>query len=352
MRSMLVTGGAGFIGSHYLSLMLAAYPDYRVVVLDKLTYAANKAYLSQAMEAAPGRLEVVEGDLARENFAEWLLGEYHCDVVVHFAAESHVERSVENPMLFWNSNAQGSARLLEAARRKKVKRFLFVSSVEVYGPQAEGDPLWREEDMIRPSTPYAAAKAAAERWAFAYWKSYDLPIVITRCCNNYGPRQHTEKQLPAFITAALSDKPLLVHGDGKHLRQWLYVEDHCRALDMLLHADENKVLGEIFNIGGGPQAERTTLQNAEAVLARLGKAGQMISVPDRVPSIRRLALDSSKLEQRLGWKPLVSFEEGLERTLAFYATHFSQDEAAAFQAKAQHATTPEVDQELLASSAP
>jgi dTDP-glucose 4,6-dehydratase len=323
MRSILVTGGAGFIGSHYLSLMLAAHPDYRIIILDKLTYAANKAYLSQAVQAAPERLEVVEGDLVQENFAEWLLHEYDCDLVVHFAAESHVERSVENPMLFWNSNAQGSAHLLEAARQKQVKRFLLVSSVEVYGPQAEGDPLWREEDMISPPTPYAAAKAAAERWAFAYWKSYDLPIVITRCCNNYGPRQHVEKQLPAFITAALEGKPLVVHGDGQHLRQWLYVKDHCRALDMLLHADEGKVVGEIFNIGGGPAAERTTFENAEAVLTRLGRDTQVITGPDRVPSIRRLALDSSKLEERLGWKPEVSFEEGLEYTLDFYSCAFS-----------------------------
>ncbi len=318
MRSILVTGGSGFIGSHYLNHMLAAHPDYRAIVLDKLTYAGNKQYLCEAAHAAPERLEFVRGDLAEEWFAQWLLDEYQCDLVVHFAAESHVERSLETPMLFWKSNADGSAFLLEAARLKKVKRFLLVSSVEVYGPQAEDAAPWREDDVIRPPTPYAAAKASAEQWAFAYWKSYGLPTVITRSSNNYGPRQHAEKQLPALITAALHNAPLPVHGDGRHLRQWLYVEDHCRALDLILHADERLVAGEIFNVGGGPQAERTTLQNAQAVLERLDSRSQIAFLPDRVPSIRRLALDSTRLEQRLGWKPQVSFEEGLEHTLAFY----------------------------------
>lgn len=319
MRSLLVTGGAGFIGSHFVDHMLAAHPDYRVIILDKLTYAGNKNHLHEAKSRASGRLEFVEGDLAQEGFAQWLLEEYHSDFIVHFAAESHVERSIETPILFWKSNADGSAALLEAARLKQVKRCILVSSVEVYGPQDEGAALWREDAMIRPPTPYAAAKASAEHWAFAYWKSYGLPIVITRCCNNYGPRQHPEKQLPAFITAALEGAPLCVHGDGNHLRQWLYVEDHCRALDLILHADERVVAGEVFNVGSGAHGERTTLENVQKVLERLGSRSKITFIPDRVPSIRRLALDSSKLERRLGWKSQVSFEEGLERTLAFYA---------------------------------
>jgi dTDP-glucose 4,6-dehydratase len=318
MRSILVTGGAGFIGSHYLHHLLAAHPDYRAVVLDKLTYAGKKERLCAVANAAPGRLEFVENDLAQEGFAQWLLDEYHCDVIIHFAAESHVERSVEEPMLFWKTNADGSVHLLEAARHQRVKRFLYVSSVEVYGPQAEQANLWREDAMIDPPTPYAGAKAAAEHWASVYWKSYGLPTIITRCSNNYGPRQHAEKQLPAFITAALRGDPLLVHGDGAHRRQWLYVEDHCRALDLILHADEKLVAGEIFNIGGSQLEERTTLQNAQAVLERLSSHSQIIFTADRVPSIRRLALDSSKLEQRLGWQPRVSFDEGLDRTLSYY----------------------------------
>ncbi len=318
MQSILVTGGAGFIGSHFIDYILATYPDYRVVILDKLTYSSNQDYLRQAAVCAPDRLRFVEGDPAQEGLARGLLDEYPCDFVVHFAAESHVERSVETPMLFWKSNADGSAHLLEAARLKKVRRFLLVSSVEVYGPQDGEYRPWREDDRIQPPTPYAAAKAAAEHWAFAYWKSYGFPVVITRSCNNYGPRQHAEKQLPSFITRALRGEPLRVDGDGGHRRQWVYVADHCRALDLLLHAEERLVAGEVFNIGGGLQAERTTVQNAQAVLERLGKDLPIHYGPDRKPSLRRLALDSSKLEQRLGWRPQVSFEEGLERTLDFY----------------------------------
>ncbi len=319
MRSVLVTGGAGFIGSHFVEHILATHRDYRVIILDKLTYAGNEKHLRDTMAGASGRLEFVEGDFAEEGLARWVLERYQCDLIVHFASESHVERSIETPTLFWENNAHGSALLLEVARLKQVKRFLLISSVEVYGAQqSKGEALWREDDVTRPATPYAAAKVAAEAWATAYWPSFDLPVVITRCCNNYGPRQHSEKQLPTFITAALRGEPLPVHGDGEHLRQWLYVTDHCRALDMLLHADEQKVAGEIFNIGSGPQGERSTLENAQAVLECLGQDAGICHIPDRKPSLRRLALDSSKLEQRLGWKPLVRFEEGLARTLEFY----------------------------------
>src|SRR5579859_5148862 len=324
MQSILVTGGAGFIGSHFVDYLLAAHSEYRVIILDKMTYAGNADHLSLAKTFASKRLEFVQGDVAEEGFAQWLLHDYHCDAVVHFAGESHVERSTQEPALVWNANADGSAILLEAARQatrrgRPVERFLLVSSVEVYGLQAEAAHPWREDDVLWTPTPYAAAKAAAEHCAFAYWKSFGLPTVVTRSCNNYGPRQHVEKQLPAFISAAQSGAPLRVHGDGQHLRQWLYVEDHCRALDMLLHADEQLVAGETFNIGSGPNAERRTLENAYAVLERFGRSlDDVVFIPDRVPSIRRLALDASKLEQRLGWKPQVSFAEGLERTIAFY----------------------------------
>jgi dTDP-glucose 4,6-dehydratase len=334
MRSILVTGGAGFIGSHFVDLLLATYSDYRVVVLDKLTYAGNRENLRDAF--ASDRLKFVRGDVRDLELDRSLLRTYHCDAVVHFAAESHVERSTENPLLFASTNATGTITLLEAARLEGgVKRFLLVSSVEVYGPCAEFGSPWREDDPIYPPTPYAAAKAAAEHWAFAYWKSYDLPVVISRCANNYGPRQYPEKQLPTFISAARQGKPLPVYGEGKPLRQWLYVEDHCRALDLLLHADARQVVGEIFNVGGGPEAERTTLQNARAVLKRFGRDEALLRfVPDRVPSIHRLALDASKLERRLGWKPQIGFDEGLERTLAFYAPEAVGTPSAALPAAA------------------
>ncbi len=319
MRCVLVTGGAGFIGSHFVDFLLNTHPDYRIVVLDKLTYAGNRENLRDAF--ASGRLEFVQGDVRDLELDRSLLRTYHCEVVAHLAAESHVETSTQEPLLFARSNSDGTAVLLEAARLEGgVQRFLLVSSVEVYGSCAERGQPWREDDPIYPPTPYAAAKAAAEHWAFAYWKSYDLPVVISRCANNYGPRQHPEKQLPAFISAARQGRPLWVHGDGRHLRQWLYVEDHCRALDLLLHADERQVVGQIFNIGGGPETERTTYENARTVLKRFGRGEEALYFSsDRVPSIRRLALDASKLKQRLGWKPQVCFDEGLERTLAFYA---------------------------------
>jgi dTDP-glucose 4,6-dehydratase len=227
--------------------------------------------------------------------------------------------STQDPMLFARNNMNGTALLLEAARLQKVKRFLVVSTVEVYGSCHDRPAPSCEDDLPKPTTPYAAAKIAAEAWASAYWESFDLPVIITRSCNNFGPRQHVEKQLPDLITMALRDEPLRLQGDGKHLRQWLYVTDHCRALDLLLHADERLVAGEIFNVGGGAAAERTTVQNADAILGHLGKRLPILYGPDRKPSIRRLALDSSKLERMLGWKPQVSFEEGLGRTLDFYA---------------------------------
>ncbi|HLV97406.1 MAG TPA: GDP-mannose 4,6-dehydratase [Ktedonobacterales bacterium] len=332
MRSILVTGGAGFIGSHFVEHILTAHPDYRVVVLDKLTYAGKRSNLWNAEALAGDRLTFVQGDVGDIETDCQLL--QACDLVVHFASESHVVNSTKDPLLFARNNMNGTALLLEAARLQRVKRFLLISTVEVYGSCHRQVAASREDDLPRPSTPYAAAKVAAESWGMAYWESFGFPVVITRSCNNYGPRQHEEKQLPDLMSMALRDEPLRVQGDGKHLRQWLYVTDHCRALDALLHADERQVAGEIFNIGGGAAAERTTIQNAQAILERLNKHPAIIHGPDRVPSLRRLALDSSKLEQRLGWRPQVRFEEGLDRTLAFYKREHQMRE----QQPAYHAT--------------
>lgn len=316
MWSILVTGGAGFIGSHFVDYILTKYPDYRVVVLDKLTYAGNTANLAAAMQWAGNRLKFVHGDVADLALNRRLFDEYHCNAVVHFAAESHVVRSTADPLLFVHNNISGAAHLLEAARDAGVQRFLLISTVEVYGACTLDQRPWRETDLIQANTPYAASKIAAESLALAYWQSYGLPVVVTRSCNNYGPRQHEEKQLPDLIAMALRGGPIRLQGDGKHVRQWLYVEDHCRALDMLLHADASLVVGEIFNIGSGPGGERTTLDNARAVLAGLGLSCALQFGPDRQPSIRRLAVDSTKLEQRIGWRPEISFEEGLARTIA------------------------------------
>lgn len=316
MWSILVTGGAGFIGSHFVDHILTKHPEYQVVVLDKLTYAANTANLAAAMQWAGNRLKFVHGDVTDLALNRRLLDEYRCDAVVHFAAESHVVRSTADPLLFVHNNITGAAHLLEAARDAGVQRFLLISTVEVYGACTPDQWPWRETDPIQANTPYAASKIAAESLTLAYWQSYGLPVVVTRSCNNYGPRQHEEKQLPDLISMALRGGPLRLQGNGKHVRQWLYVEDHCRALDMLLHADASLVAGEIFNIGSGPGGERTTLDNARAVLAGLGLSCALQFGPDRRPSIRRLAVDSTKLEQRIGWRPEVSFEEGLARTIA------------------------------------
>jgi dTDP-glucose 4,6-dehydratase len=325
MRSIVVTGGAGFIGSHFVDYLLDTHSNCHVTVLDKLSYAGKRENLYRAMQLHGNRLRFVEGDVRNLYFGRQLLAE--CDAVVHFAAESHVERSTEEPLLFANNNTSGAVTLLEAARLEKVQRFLLISSVEVYGSRPDGDRPSREEDLPGAPSPYAASKAAAEIWASAYRQTYGLPVIITRSSNNYGPRQHQEKQLPAFISAALRGKPLWVQGDGGHIRQWLYIEDHCRALDLILHANASLVEGEIFNIGAGPAAERTTLQNARAVLDRTGSRSEMRYLPDRQPTIRRLAVDSTKLEQRLGWKPQISFDAGLERTIAYYQEKISQEAA-------------------------
>lgn len=332
MESILVTGGAGFIGSHFVDYLLDTHPDCHVTVLDKLSYAGKRENLCRAMQVHGNRLTFVEGDVRNLYFGRRLLAGY--DAVVHFAAESHVERSTEEPLLFANNNTSGTVTLLEAARLERVQRFLLISSVEVYGSRPEGDRPSREEDLPGAPSPYAASKAAAENWASAYRQTYGLPVIITRSSNNYGPRQHQEKQLPAFISAALQGRPLWVQGDGGHIRQWLYVEDHCRALDLILYARSSLVDGEIFNIGAGPTAERTTLQNARTVLDRTGSRSEVQYLPDRQPSIRRLAVDSTRLEQRLGWRPQISFDAGLERTIAYYQKKICQETSEPLRAPA------------------
>ena len=345
MQSILVTGGAGFIGSHFVDYLLDTHPNCRVTVLDKLSYAGKRENLCRAMTLHGKRLTFMEGDVRNLYFGRRLLGS--CDAVVHIAAESHVERSTEEPLLFAQNNTSGTVTLLEAARLEGVQRFLLVSSVEVYGSLPQGARPSREADLPGAPSPYAASKAAAEVWASAYHQTYGLPVIITRSSNNYGPRQHLEKQLPAFISAALQGKPLLVQGDGSHSRQWLHVEDHCRALDLILHAEASLVEGEIFNIGAGPGAERTTLQNAQAVLERTGNRSELRFTPDRQPSIPRLAVDSTKLEQRLGWRPQISFETGLERTILFYQEKANQEKAKPLHAPALEAEPTSLGEEAI-----
>ncbi|MCX7623845.1 MAG: dTDP-glucose 4,6-dehydratase [Thermomicrobium sp.] len=305
-RRLLVTGGAGFIGSHFVRLVLdQGVPE--VVVLDKLTYAGSLRNLEGVLEHP--RLRFLQGDIADPAaVAEAVAG---CDAVVNFAAETHVDRSLLEPAAFVRTNVWGTMVLLEQALRAGVRRFLHVSTDEVYGEVLAGAA--RETDPLRPRNPYAASKAAAEHFAFAYRESYQLPVLVTRGCNTYGPYQHPEKFIPLAITNLLSGQPVPIYGDGLQERDWLYVEDHCRAVwTVLLYGNP----GEAYNIGTGQH--RPNLEVARRLVALLDADPSLIvHVTDRPGHDRRYAVDWSKLAA-LGWAPQVSFDEGLARTVAWY----------------------------------
>jgi dTDP-glucose 4,6-dehydratase len=315
-RAVLVTGGAGFIGSNFVRHLLDARPDCRVVVLDKLTYAGNLENLAPVW--ADPRLRFVRGDICdRETVDAALAG---CEWVVNFAAETHVDRSILEPGAFVRTDVEGTYTLLEAARAAGVGRFVQISTDEVYGNAEAPDGTSRpslETDALKPLSPYAASKAGADRLAFSYWATYGLPVVVTRCSNNYGPYQHPEKQIPHFIANALAERPLPVYGDGANTRDWIHVGDHCRALLAILEAPGTAVEGEVFNVGAGE--ERSVHQNAELLLDLLGKPRSLIRlVPDRLGHVRRHAVDAGKLERALGWRAEVPFAEGIARTVAWY----------------------------------
>ncbi|HYS03909.1 MAG TPA: dTDP-glucose 4,6-dehydratase [Candidatus Dormibacteraeota bacterium] len=309
MTRVLVTGGAGFIGSHYAHHALAAHPDWRVTVLDKLTYAGNPANLED-LKGNP-RYVFLKGDIASKTDVERAM-EGGVDILMNFAAETHVDRSIGDPEGFIRTDIYGAYTLLEAARERKVKAFVQISTDEVYGSVASGQS--RETDALMPSNPYSASKAAADRLAYSYFATYRLPVFISRASNNFGPRQYPEKVIPLFVTNALSDEPLPLYGDGQNVRDWLYVTDHCAALDVML---ERGTPGEVYNIGGG--SERRNIEITEMILDRLGKPRTLLRhVQDRPGHDRRYALDCSRI-QALGWSPRVRFEEGLERTVSWYA---------------------------------
>jgi dTDP-glucose 4,6-dehydratase len=318
-RTVLMTGGAGFIGSNFVHHFLASYPDRYVVVLDKLTYAGNEENLAP-IQSDP-RIRFIRGDICdRENVLQAMSG---CAWVVHFAAETHVDRSIVDPGTFVRIDIEGTYTLLEAARELGIERFVQISTDEVYGNAQAPDGTNRpslETDALNPLSPYAASKAGADRLAFSYWATYGLPVVITRCSNNYGPYQHPEKQLPHFIVNAIHGRPLPVYGDGRNTRDWIHVSDHCAALEAILGAPAELVHGEVFNIGAGE--ERSILDNAQGVLDALGKPHSLIHfVPDRLGHVRRHAVGSGKLRERLGWAPRIRFQDGLPATVAWYQTH-------------------------------
>jgi len=306
---VLVTGGAGFIGSHYVHHALAAHPDWRITVLDKLTYAGNLANLEDVK--GNSRYLFLRGDIASKTDVERAM-EGGVDILMNFAAETHVDRSIGDPEGFIRTDIYGAYTLLEAARERKVKAFVQISTDEVYGSVASGQS--RETDALMPSNPYSASKAAADRLAYSYFATYRLPVFISRASNNFGPRQYPEKVIPLFVTNALSDEPLPLYGDGQNVRDWLYVTDHCAALDVML---ERGTPGEVYNIGGG--SERRNIEITEMILDRLRKPRTLLRhVQDRPGHDRRYALDCSRI-QALGWSPRVRFEEGLERTVSWYA---------------------------------
>lgn len=310
---ILVTGGAGFIGSNFVRYMLNRYENYEIVNLDCLTYAGN---LQNLVDVIPNpRHHFVRGDIRDSDLVAELLSS-GVNLVVNFAAESHVDRSIINPFTFINTNIVGTHRLLEASRQASVLKFIQVSTDEVYGSLGNsGD--FTESTPLAPNSPYSASKASADMLVRAYHETYGLPVNITRCSNNYGPYQFPEKLIPLMITNALENKPLLVYGDGLNVRDWLHVNDHCSAIDLVIHRGRN---GEVYNIGGNN--ERTNLEVVQAILSELGKSEIPVKlIEDRLGHDRRYAIDATKIRETLGWRPESSFELGIAETVRWYVEH-------------------------------
>ncbi|MBA2305171.1 MAG: dTDP-glucose 4,6-dehydratase [Acidobacteria bacterium] len=308
MVDVLVTGGAGFIGSNFVRYALGRHADWRVTTLDKLTYAGRLENLHDVKDHP--RHTFVRGDVADSKIADPLVRA--ADVVVHFAAETHVDRSIMSAGEFIKTDVFGTFVLLEAARQStKLRRFIQISTDEVYGSVAEGSS--QETDELKPRNPYSASKAGADRLAYSYFATYEVPVIITRASNNYGPYQFPEKVIPLFLTNALDEIPVPLYGDGLQVRDWLHVDDHCRAVDLLIDAGTS---GEVYNIGGGNHVRNVDLTRQILLLA--GKTDALIRhVPDRQGHDRRYSVDTAKL-QRLGWTPSARFDEGLAQTVAWY----------------------------------
>lgn len=308
MVSVLVTGGAGFIGSTFVTYAIGAHPDWQITTLDKLTYAGRLDNLQDVMDHPRHRF--VRGDVADASVATPLVAE--AELVIHFAAETHVDRSIQDAGSFIQTDVYGTFVLLNAARSaRRLRRFIQISTDEVYGTVSTGAST--EGDELRPRNPYAASKAGADRLAYSYWATHDVPAIITRASNNYGPRQFPEKLIPLFITNALDDRQVPLYGDGEHVRDWIHVLDHCRALDTLI---DKGTPGETYNIGGGN--EMTNLAVTSQILTLIGRPASLIQhVPDRPGHDRRYRLDTTKL-RRLGWTPNHDFEAGLSAVVEWY----------------------------------
>jgi dTDP-glucose 4,6-dehydratase len=312
IRTILVTGGCGFIGSNFVRYILRHY-DYRVINVDKLTYAGNLENLSDVSDHS--QYEFVKGDIADKALIDGLASK-GVDAVVNFAAESHVDRSIEDPRVFIETNMLGTQVLLEAARKYKISRFIQISTDEVYGSLGPTG-AFTEITPLAPNSPYSASKTASDLLVRAYYKTYGLATIITRCSNNYGPYQFPEKLIPLMISNALEDKPLPVYGDGMNVRDWIYVEDHCRAIDLIVHKGRE---GEVYNIGASNEVPN--IEIVKTILNRLNKPESLIKfVEDRPGHDRRYAIDSTKLRSELGWDLTYSFENAMDLTIRWYVQH-------------------------------
>lgn len=312
--NILVTGGAGFIGSNFIFHMLNKYTDYRIVCLDLLTYAGNLSTLEPVMDNPNFRF--VKGDITDRDLVNRLFEEEKFDFVVNFAAESHVDRSIEDPGIFLKTNIMGTQVLMDACRTYGIKRFHQVSTDEVYGDLQLDRPdlFFTEETPIHTSSPYSASKAAADLLVQSYNRTFKLPVTISRCSNNYGSYHFPEKLIPLMILRALNDESLPVYGKGENVRDWLYVEDHCTAIDLIIRKGKD---GEVYNIGG--HNERTNLEVVKTILNELGKPESLITyVTDRAGHDLRYAIDPSKTRKELGWEPTILFDEGIKMTIKWY----------------------------------
>lgn len=312
--NIIVTGGAGFIGANFVYYELEKHPEDRIICLDALTYAGNLETLEEAMKNPNFRF--VKGDIADRDFVYGLFEEEHPDIVVNFAAESHVDRSIENPEIFLKTNIMGTQVLMDACRKYGIKRYHQVSTDEVYGdlPLDQPELFFTEETPIHTSSPYSSSKAGADLLVLAYHRTFGLPVSITRCSNNYGPYHFPEKLIPLMISRALADEPLPVYGKGENVRDWLYVKDHCSAIDLVMR---NGRVGEVYNVGG--HNERTNLEVVKTILAQLGKPESLITyVTDRPGHDMRYAIDPTKIHTELGWLPETKFDDGIKATIDWY----------------------------------
>lgn len=312
-KNILVTGAAGFIGANFVEYFINKHPAYNVIVLDKLTYAGNMNNLKKVMD----KITFVKGDICDFDFVQNVYKKYEINGVIHFAAESHVDNSIKNPFIFTHTNVIGTHTLLEAAKQiwgeGNSNKFVHISTDEVYGSLKE-DGYFTEKSPIKPSSPYSASKASSDLIALAYKETYKMNVNVTNCSNNYGPYQHNEKLIPHMIKLALNNKKLPVYGEGLNIRDWLYVEDHCEAIDLVFH---NGIAGERYNIGG--HNERRNIQIVKLILQRLGKTEDLIEyAEDRKGHDYRYAIDPSKIKNELGWEPKTKFEEGIVKTIDWY----------------------------------